>query len=163
MYRNKFNIGDVVKVTTGKYAGNELKVTSIFEEEEDMMFNESGKCNMMPKFNYYYRFKLSDDQSYISINEKYLVKITNPEIEPFNETSKNDKKSDPIFNIGDIVKVSGGNQYYIIKESINIETYPEFIYEISPLNNDNKTFQYRESSLEFQNHDISAEYYINRR
>ncbi len=163
MYKNKFNIGDVVRVTAGKYAGNELKVTSIFEEEEDTMFSESGKYNMMPKFSYYYRFKSPDDQSFISINENYLVKITNPEIELFNETSKNDKKPDPTFNIGDIVKVLGGNQYYIVKESIDIKTYPEFIYEISPLNDDSKTFQYKESSLEFEDHDISVEYYLKHR
>lgn len=162
MYKNKFNIGDVVRVTAGKYAGNELKITSIFEENEDTMFSESGICNMMPNFNYYYRFKLPDDECYISINENHLVKITNPEIELFNETTKNVKNSNPTFNIGDIVKVTGGNQYYIVKESIDIKTYPEFIYEISPLNSDNKTFQYGESSLEFKDHDISVKFYVNR-
>ena len=69
---------------------------------------------------------------------------------------------EPKFKVGDVVNlIDNQSMYYVVIESILVDNgiFRRYQYEVSNVRTDD-TFVYDESSLEFQYHDTSWEYYL---
>lgn len=163
MRRNKFNMGDTVKVITGENTGNEYQVIAISEQAVNDMFGNPNYIDFGTSLEYRYRLKSISDGStkYFDEAELEIVPKSEKEVlmEQFSEYV-NQAERIPAYRIGDVVTIpeSSPKRTYVIRESIDYGPSTGIAYEIFRPDNTERILQFAESALEFQYHDVSWEY-----
>lgn len=163
LYNNLFKIGDKVKISNKDSDGKSYIIGGIIEREKAWNDHE-----------YQYKLRNIDESSNGLLkgmfNEEDLEIIqernsdTTPEINLFmeylhhSEIDEGLSDNKPKFRIGDVVNVCGYKDLQSVKEIIEF-TNGQFQYDTVPIDDEDLTYRFEESSIEFQYHDPNYEFY----
>ncbi len=163
LYNNLFKIGDKVKISNKDSDEKSYIIGGIIEREKAWNDHE-----------YQYKLRNIDESSNGLLkgmfNEEDLEIIqerksdTTPEINLFmeylhhSEIDEGLSDNKPKFRIGDVVNVCGYKDLQSVKEIIEF-TNGQFQYDTVAIDDEDLTYRFEESSIEFQYHDPNYEFY----